>query len=236
MAGYKDGEPYSTDSALSKDIGTSSGVWIYTFTDLILLLLSFFVMLYAMGNPDLRYLRSLVDGISTRPAPLVIREVSETSPDLSMVQVAVSPGQNISYLRALIGQTLQNEPRLNGMVMTMSDDQLVLSLPGKVLFLAGEAVPAPGGSDILAEVANLVSRLDNRLVIAGRADGGQTGSAVAWTLSLARARVVAQAMRSAGYPGDLGLVGYGGARPVAVVPADAVQPVDILILPERNRR
>lgn len=216
------------------DAGRPVGMWLYTFTDLILLLLSFFVMLYAMGTPDRGRLRALVEGISTRPVPLVTRETEETSPDLSMGSVAVSPGQNIPYLRALIEQTLQAEPRLNGMVMTMSDDRLVLSLPGEALFPVAGAVPAPGGSGILAEVANLVSRLDNRLVIAGRSDGEPSASG-AWSLSLARARAVAQAMRSAGYSGPLGVVGYGSSRPAAGVLAHDVQPVDILILPERNR-
>lgn len=208
-------------------------MWLYTFSDLVLLLLAFFVMLYAMGTPDGGGFRALAEGLSTRPQPLVQREVAATSPDFSVDATDISFGQNVTYLRALIHQSRQVDPDLNNVVISMSDDRLVLSLPGDVLFKKAGSRVRSDGLVVVAGVANLLSYLDNQVVVAARSDANLRDRE-AWALSLARARAVARALRSSGYMGQARLIGYGASRPVAGVVADQVQPVDVMILPERS--
>ena len=208
-------------------------MWMYTFSDLVLLLLAFFVMLYAMGTPDGGGFRALVEGFSTRPQPLVQREVAATSPDFSVDATNISFGQNVAYLRALIHQSRQVDPDLNNVVISMSDDRLILSLPGDVLFKKAGARVRSDGLAVVAGVANLLSYLDNQVAVAARSDADLRGRE-AWALSLARARAVARVLRSSGYVEPVRLMGYGASRPVVGVAADQVQPVDVMILPERS--
>ena len=213
--------------------GRRCHIWLYTFSDLVLLLLAFFVMLYAMGTLDREGFRTLAEGFSTRPHPLVQREVAATSPDFSIDATRISPGQNIAYLRALISQSRHVETGLNSVVISMSDDRLVLSLPGALLFQKAGSHVRSEGLSVVTGVANLLSRFNNQIVVAARSDMG-VQDREAWLMSLQRARSVARALGAFGYGKHVRVVGYGANRPVTGGMGHQIQPVDIVILPEQG--
>lgn len=243
-----DGQPLAAtdgDALEPADTGAGTGAaasaaWLFTFTDLVLLLLTFFVMMFAMATPRTEALKAMAEGLSTRLGPLVERPTTETAAGHAVQGFAERQATDLGYLRAVIEQMKARDPGLAGLVVRDAGDRLILSLPADLTFAPGDTRFSPEGSRLLSEVGNMLSRLGNRIAVAGHADqdalrGAATVST--WELSLGRAAAVAHALRRSGYPDDIEILGYADTRfgELAGLP-DAVRHtlarrVDVVVLP-----
>lgn len=220
--------------------GGALGAWMFTFTDLVLLLLTFFVMMFAMSSPRTEALKAMAEGLSTRLGPLVERPVAETAAQHAVQGFAERPASDLGYLRAVIEQMKARDPGLVGLVVRETADRLILSLPSELLFAAGDTRFRADGAHLLAEVGNMLSHVGNRIAVAGHAeaDGLRSDAYVStWELSLGRAAAVAHALRRSGYPDDIEILGYADTRTgeLAGLP-DTVRHalarrVDVVVLP-----
>jgi chemotaxis protein MotB len=192
---------------------TASGkAWLVTFTDLVCLLLTFFVMLYSMSEPDpARYQRALgvVSGHGSGGSGAPPPSAAFTAESLNREKAA-----DLGYLRRVFENLLPDNPALADLHMMRRPEGLVLSLPADLLFAPGQATLSESGRAALFVMAGVADNLGNALDVAGHADATPSGSQWPsnWELSLARAQAVAAALHQAGYLRPITMRGHGDGR------------------------
>jgi len=188
--------------------------WLLTFADLVALILSFFVMLYATQKVEQGEWQAMVKSLSQS---LKVTPQSETAPNAARNARPFDPhrASDLSYLETLIDGVRGRDPALAGMVIRNLEDRLVVALPGDLLFASGRAEPMPGATQRIAALANLLGNISNRVDLFGHTDptpmSGRNFESN-WELSLARAESVAAMMRAAGYDRPLGAFGVSDTR------------------------
>lgn len=188
--------------------------WMLTFTDLVALMLTFFVMLFAMTRVEERRWQNLTDALAK--GLNAVRELPAATPVASLGLEGETPlvGEDLDYLLTLLGEQASTDPALAGLRLDRRGDDLVLSLPGALLFDAGSSDLAPGGRRVLRAVARLLGNVRNSIEIAGHADPRTPvgGYASNWELSLARSLRVAEVLDGYGHDGRVLVRGYGDSR------------------------
>ncbi|MFM2044985.1 MAG: putative chemotaxis MotB protein [Pseudomonadota bacterium] len=199
---------------------TSDGrAWLVTFTDLICLLLTFFVMLFAMSKPDPQRYAAFVDGV---PGVLPAQDPGQEVPRASLAAESLDRERaiDLGYLGRVFESQLSRHPELADIRLSRLDDRLTIAVPGDLLFAPGAAELSPGGRRALFLLGGVAANVGNALDVVGHADPTPPGSAWVsnWDLSLARAATVAQSLRAAGYARPIGIRGQGDSRFDTVAP------------------
>lgn len=195
---------------------TRRPIWMVTFVDTMALLLTFFVMLFAMTVPQQAKWREIRASLTDRirdTAPSIGRADSPLDP----VDVAAdTPALRIDYLAGLMTPMLREDPVLAGAIVTRLADRLVLSLPDDLLFDHGlSRLSGDEGRRAIALLADILDRLGNRIEVVGH-DAPRIGigdeDRQSWALSVSRAGTVARALRDAGYDRPIVVQGFGPTR------------------------
>ena len=197
-----------------------SQAWLLTFADLTALLITFFVMLFAMSQVEQRKWQNLVDALANRLD--LVREVEVAIPrqTLNIESVQSLPGSNLDYLTALLEQHMAAEPLLAEASLQRHSDRLVISLPGPLLFASGAADLDPEGARVVFALSDLLRNLSNRIEVTGNADPVPPDGTFPsnWELSLVRAARVANLLAEAGYERPIITRGLGDSRFAELAP------------------
>jgi chemotaxis protein MotB len=194
-------------------------MWLITFTDLVSLMLAFFVMLFAMSgvNPELwevmgqSFTRTREPSRPPPPPPPVAAR--------NVPAVVRAPALDLDYLAALLRRVRQGSPELVGTRLARVPDGLILVLrPGDIF--EGEGVRLlPTAVKTLSAVGGILGNVNNRIGVRLRADPALTLDASdrsVWELALVRAAAVANALRAAGYDREIAAYGLtGGGLPAS---------------------
>ncbi len=206
---------------------SGSPAWMATFSDMSILLLTFFILLLSFANMDLKNFRVALGSVkealgaptknhggheakSELPVPLS----SESAAD-SLVEVERARRENVRQVKAFI-----RKRGMNDMVDVRADPRgVTLRMRNVMLFDAGDAVLKPGGEGVLDMVAEIFDVFDGRLAIEGHTDNTPIRSLrfpSNWELSTARAMAVLRHMAPAGDPRRqrMYVAGYADSRPV----------------------
>lgn len=197
-------------------------LWLTTFADLVALLLTFMIMMFATQTLDHGKWQALIGGLAERlnPRPIVV-EPTPTA-DRAAEPVERRPALDLAYLEALLRDKAARDPVLAGLVIHRLEDRIVVTVPADLLFAAGSAVVSNEARRVVQDLGGLFANLSNRVDVVGHTDpnpvrSGAYGSN--WELSVARAMTVANALRRAGYTRPLTAFGFGDTR-FEEVPAD----------------
>lgn len=198
--------------------------WIVSFADLLSLLLTFMVMLFAMSAVDPP--APAAPGTDTLAATVDWPglQAPEAAARYGIDGLQSVPALDLDYLAEVLRTTLAREPLLGSARIERHDERLVLSLPEVLLFEPGATSGAPtvsaAATAALGRLTPVLHGIANRLAIDayGDMDGiGAVGVAAAgWEPSLARALAVAHALAGAGLDRPIACyarVGSGYNRP-----------------------
>lgn len=217
-----------------------SKAWMITFTDLVSLMLTFFVMLFAMSNVKVDQWDSMIDALSQSLNASGTKAVVVSSAEFNVSTIVRKHAINLDYLASVLEKTVAEDEVLAHSRIMRLEDRLVIALPGDLLF-------APARADLsekaLAAVFNLggvLRNIGNQIGINGHTDpvlttGGEYASN--WELSIARAAAVANALRRSGYTEDIIALGFADSRfsQLPDLPTDQRNAlgrrVDIVVLP-----
>jgi chemotaxis protein MotB len=214
-------DPVFSDSAFSNP-ACGRRIWLITFTDLVSLMLAFFVMLFAMSEVKVALWevttqslsRTLDPSRSPPPPPVAARNVPT---------VVLPPALDLDYLATLLLSASRSTPDLLETRLVRVADGLVLVLnPGDV-FVGEDVRLSPAAMRTLSAVGGILGNVSNRIGVRMRADAEVTlrgGHGSAWEFALIRAAAVANALRAAGYDRDI--VAYGVTDGGALASADRV--------------
>jgi chemotaxis protein MotB len=174
--------------------------WLITYSDMVTLLLSFFLLLYSFSVLTEERQQQLVDELRTVSANKV--PVERTREDLEKAA------------REIAAQFQQDQTFVEN-----TETEVTVGLSSEVTFASGDDALSPVGRDALVKVAAILAKLPNALRIEGHTDavpvrGGRFSSN--WHLSAARAQTVVRLLVGNGVDARrLQVVGFGDVQPRA---------------------
>ncbi len=224
--------------------------WLTTYSDLMSLLLTFFILLYSMSTIDVKKFRdisyslqSVLAGIG-QPNPIAGGQV-----DGSQIPIEDYIDENNNMDMEVPDQVRQMYDKVMDYVSDKGLDAKVAVTANKrgvfvdikeaILFEPGKAELKESGIQVLKQLEGLINNFDNELVIEGHTDNVPMNSyqyPSNWELSTARAVTVLRYLSEEENvdPKRLSAVGYGEYQPIApnnnAVNRSANRRVNILII------
>lgn len=190
-------------------------VWLVTFTDLIALLLAFFVMMFATQKVESLKWSAVVESLTRTLNPTDSNLPKHRSATRNLDRKTASRAIDLDYLELIMREKIAADPRLKGILLHKYDDRMVVALSSDLLFPAGGAVPSPKARRVLFALAGILRNIGNRMDVYGHTDPSPVPKSLFrsnWELSIARAAAVARALQGAGYHHELPALGYGESR------------------------
>lgn len=189
-------------------------MWMVTFSDMVTLLLTFFVLLLSMANMDQVKFSKASDSLAGAFGVLGSSDRTEVAPPQVVSFAPVNDDFTSQVYRRL--RTKLRELKLNKKIkLTKDRGAVVLRVDEAVLFTSGQARLEPGADAVLRNVAELVRPLPLNLKIEGHTDN--RGEEMAnWDLSVARAIAVLRFMATnqlIPLP-RMSATGYGSQKPL----------------------
>jgi len=203
---------YDPDTASG---ATNTRAWMITFTDLVSLLLTFFVLLFSMSNVKLDEWQNVIDSLSRSLNPNPENVVTAPAATYNIGTIFRRRAINLDYLQSVLEKHLTQDPVLGASDVRRVDERLVISLPGARLFEPGTASLSEGAGDAMFGLGGLFRNIGNQIGVNAHTDPtppAGDGYASNWELSTGRAAQVANALRRAGYDADIIAFGYADSR------------------------
>ena len=204
--------------------------WVVTFTDMISLLVTFFVLMLTFSSMEEND-RMLIDGLLSNARSIVAdapgnTELDQLPADLVAAtdmrrgadQPHARPSSELPDNMADMGQKLTEEHL--GIDLTTMPDGVAIQFDPNCSFAPGSAVPNPALVKSLGELGRVLENYQYMVLVEGFTDTGfrpLAGFPDAESISIARASAAADVMtRTSGLsPLMLQVAGLGDARPVA---------------------
>lgn len=208
--------------------GRGQRVWLITFTDLVALMLTFFVMLFAMSSVKVSDWQNVIDSLSQTLRPTLEKVPPVQTSKFNIGTIFRGKAINLDYLASVIGEAVDAQPQLTDSHILLLDDRLMIVLPGDTLFPAGTAEMTDAGRKALFVLGGVLRNIGNEIGVNGHTgtepparigvgDGVGGGYASNWELSTARAASVANALRQSGYLKTITAFGYADGRPAPLL-------------------
>ena len=193
-----------------------SAAWMITFTDLVSLMLTFFVLLYSMSSLQIDKWEEVTDNLTQTLNPSKVTTVAAATAEFNIGTIFRRPATNLDYLSGVLEAGVRDEPLLAKSRIMLLEDRLVIALPGDLLFPPGKADLPEEAQSALFTLGGLLSNVSNQIGVNGHTDPsppseGQ-GFSSNWELSIARAAAVANTLRRSGYTDDIFAFGYADSR------------------------
>ena len=202
------------DSSAATHGDTSVG-WILIFTDMVALLLSFFVMLFSMSAVPVNEWETTID-ILEEALNLTTEEEKDPTEDYNIASVLLERARtNVNYLLPIIEPKIKQDEIIKDSPIILLDDRIVISLSGDLLFASGKAVLTEKARKALFNLGGVLRNIRNTIGVYGYSEDEKFDRdkySSDWELSLARAVSVANELKRAGYMEEILSFGYGGAR------------------------
>lgn len=192
-----------------------SQAWLVTFADLTALMLTFFILLFAMSNVDTSTWEAIVDSFKQQLNPSKSGQGQSSGERNQVTRIIIPQSTDLDYLNTLIIGKIRDHPLLSRAILTRLDDGLVISLPSDALFETGSATLTEAAGDAAGLLVEVLGLVGNRVDIHGHSDptpinGGEFVSN--WELSVGRALSLASMLLEAGLDKDIAAFGFADSR------------------------
>ncbi|AZP04281.1 flagellar motor protein MotB [Jeotgalibaca ciconiae] len=227
-----------------------SPLWMTTFSDLVTLLLTFFILLFSMSSvSDDKFNKmasslsgaftggnGILDGIIMPPEELVDEQVDEAVDTSSFDPELLDMYHEVYYF-------VQEHGLEDKISLTADQDGIYVNMNSTILFGVESSAVSTDGRELLTSVAELINRFENKIIVEGYTDDipNQYGQyPTNWELSVSRAVSVVRYLseNESVDPNRLSAVGYGEHKPL--VPNDSAanraknRRVNIVVVYERE--
>lgn len=190
--------------------------WMVTFTDLVSLMLTFFVLLFSMSSVKMDEWDAMTDTMTQTLNPGKLTTVAAATAKFNIGTIFRRQATNLDYLSGVLEAGVANDPLLSNSRIMLLDDRLIIAMPGDLLFPPGKAVMPDEARSALFTLGSLLRNVGNQIGVNGHTDpvapASDKGFQSNWELSLARASAVANALRRSGYTDDIIAYGYADSR------------------------
>ena len=215
--------------------------WLTTYSDMVTLLLAFFVLLFSFSEIDAQKFRSIMSSFDGGTGALNNGTTLELDENLAPLEDTLE--NDLESLKDLLEEYAESIGLGSEIVLSIEERGLVIRFMDKVLFDSGRASLRPESIEILSSIAEVLNKeeFSNRLIkVEGHTDTVPTGNLsefpTNWELSSTRAtNVLRFLVEEKGIDGSrISSSGYSYYRPIA--PNDTAENkqknrrVDIVIL------
>lgn len=205
----------------------SSGApaWMVTFSDLMTLLLTFFVLLYSISNVDQNKFTDVANGLRdvlTNSSNSVIdlgenAEIDVPEDELEEID-EITEEEKMQQLKAMIDQYVDEQGLADSVEVTLNEIGVQIDIKDKLLFEAGKADLKDEVFGILNKIGQKFNELPNEIMVEGHTDNVPVNTLQFdsnWELSASRAiNVVRYLAEKQGVdPRRMKAVGYGEYNP-----------------------
>ena len=199
------------------DMQATAGAWMVSFTDVMALMLTFFVMLFAMSHPKEETWEEFSTAVNKEFNKFYGKPLNRGHVDkISIAKIDRNQALDLNYLQAILSGILDEESMLQDVQLIMQQNSLVISFPDSLLFNAGNAALKDSGSKAIYAIGATLMRIRNRIEVSGHADPRPVSVKSRynsnWELSLARALSVAAALENVGYRKSILVRGHSSGR------------------------
>ena len=203
-----------------------SPLWMTTFSDLVTLLLTFFILLFSMSSvSDDKFNKmasslsgaftggnGILDGIIMPPEELVDEQVDEAVDTSSFDPELLDMYHEVYYF-------VQEHGLEDKISLTADQDGIYVNMNSTILFGVESSAISSDGRELLTSIAELINRFENKIIVEGYTDDipNQYGQyPTNWELSVSRAVSVVRYLseNESVDPNRLSAVGYGEHKPL----------------------
>jgi len=206
--------------------GLTGSEWLTTYSDMVTLVLCFFVMLYAFSSLDvIKFQRALISlqgalGILPGGQTLSPEPMQQTGPGPQFRMIFVPDMEQMEAVQAEIEQVLREVGMEDAVVTQIEERGLVVRFTERALFDSGRADIRPDARLVLERIAGVIGQIPNHVRVEGHTDNRPINTyrfPTNWELSTARATaVIRHFIEVHGLdPLRLSAAGYGEYRPIA---------------------
>ena len=177
--------------------------WVVSYADFVTMLLALFMVMYAVLRMDNQKLIEFQKNM---------QKTFSNQPNVTKYQA-----NNQAHVEKIIRDNLSQSKSIK---LLKSDKGLIIRVNNKVLFDEGSALIKPEAQKTLNEIVNVLTKIDNPVIIEGHTDSTPIKNAKYpsnWELSTARAtNIISYVMKNSKIsPKRLCAVGYGEYMPTA---------------------
>lgn len=227
---------FRTGSIEMPSAGAGEEEWMTTYTDLVTLLLTLFVILISLatfedpgddpgkeqgvleGSPTVIVVPDPEFGRFEAEEATAEEDPRDTLTDEQLRRVAELEEWSERVAR-LLQYHLQENELLDGVDLEIVNYQVVMQMRDRILFPSGSAELAPVGRNVLARMQPALEYVNARIDVEGHTDNVPISTPLYpsnWELSTARAAAVARYLIDSGMPpGRLRAVGFADTKPQA---------------------
>lgn len=151
--------------------------WLTTFSDLTMLLLCFFILLYAMSTPDEKKINTALQAVTSalggKESKLATSKISTEEAGVIMDQVLMNRQIQLAQQKVFSDvKYLQTKKGLEGLVgANFEDGVITMRAPGDALFSRGEVALSEQGRAILLDMKDFfIQHADQTINIRGYTD------------------------------------------------------------------
>lgn len=194
----------------------SEAAWMVTFTDLVSLMLTFFVMLFSMSTLQMDEWDAMTDTLTQSLNPGKLKTIASQTAQFNIDTIFRRQATDLDYLSGVLERGVAEDEILKTAKIMLLDDRLVVALPGDLLFSPGSAEMPEEARTALFVLGSLLRNVGNQIGVNGHTDprppSSSGGFSSNWSLSVARSAAVANALRQSGYTDDILAFGYSDSR------------------------
>lgn len=157
--------------------------WLMTFSDLTMLMLVFFIMLFAMSTPDqtkvTNALQAVTQALSGKESKLATSTISREEAGVLLDQVMLNKQIQIAQQKVFSDvKFLQTKKGLEGLVgANFEDGVITIRAPGDVLFASGDVTLTPKGREVIEAMKDFFTQHpDQTINIRGYTDDRMPGT------------------------------------------------------------
>ena len=139
--------------------------WMLTFTDLVSLMLTFFVLLFSMSNIKVDRWNDVIDALSQSLNPSSTKAQSSATASFNIATLFRKRAINLDYLTSVLDEAVAKDDLLASSQLMRLEDRLVIALPGDLLFQPGKAVLAENARKALFNLGGVLRNIGNQIGI-----------------------------------------------------------------------
>ncbi len=206
----------------------SPNAWMVTFTDLVALMLTFFVLLYSMSSLDVVKWQNLTGSLAESLDSVEESEIVEPKAQLDIKPVRSVPGTDLDYLANVLLERLEDDEILRDAGFVNQGNRLVVSLPDALLFEKNSFELGTKAERTFSALGGVFRSLSNSVEIVAypiedqETDAANAEKEAVWIETLGQAIHLARLLEDTGYAGSIRPRGVAW-QPVASPDEELVQ-------------
>lgn len=199
--------------------------WLLTYSDLITLLMIFFIVLYAMSNIDKEKFQTMANSFNiTMGGGKIIAtnsiETSSSDNPTPIIPTSPTEEEKLNTMKGTLDKYIKDENLSDHLSTIIEEKGLVITLKDTLLFDTSKSDVKDDAKTQLIKLGSILNKIPNYIRIEGHTDNIPIHSNKFnsnWQLSVIRATEVTELLitKSGIDPKRISAVGYGEFRPIA---------------------